>query len=1448
VSHENGFGILPLVTSCIYPGSTTTSSKMTNRTAERARNAAEKANGEPVHKQTEWEKWQQIEQGAAMDSTAARPTRAAASSRVADGTGETGGRTRGASSTPLAASCKQPKGGEVTSAEDAAEEATGDALQQTAAGASLHDHVTADETTGVEGEAGLPSAPEQQVSGAGDEDDVQEGEPSEKGAAEPVDTTVAPTPATNGASSPLTVHDDDDNDIIEASKAYHQEQIETATPASQAQVSASDHLSAENAAASESTSPPAQLPQDQQPQKQGGDESAATEQSPHQDVNSRRPVRLLGLSKGKLAEIIAKPPSPQQMDATPPVPSKPARKPRASATKNLSATTESGRTPKKPVKYGDFKFPSKMGMRDHIFTQDDDTGSDNEESKKKKTKKSTVPPKTAAPLTPASPTTPTRKPGRPASTKTKAPAAKVTPAKRAAEADNETPPQPKKNSKASAATPAEGMSPQPKTKPKIKISQGEGPKAVPAKRPAPEDDGDESLPQSKPNSKVKRSRPSIAERVPATDPATEDDDDRDETYNESSPQPEKEITTSRTAAPKTAKAPAAKKTPTAKKTPAAKKTPTAKKARTPKISLTPPSSQSASEGPDLLRHVDQKILELSRALTQHTKVPLSEKPEPHGQPRVWADSRQALCETVPYFKKPQGGCHANDRHVYAFLFDGVGHCREYMDTNVIIARAGGGMESDSTGSMVQGKDQSMSEAQVQSVINDVAYQNPLIIISGERNTGTPSKMPHKYCVLGWYKPIMVWAEKTAGKGKKNWTTIKYRFERLNRQKPAWHAPKDQNELQIPDEAKQLHKETCESCHTEYPQIYLVSWMCLNPKCEQFWQLEDGTDAPCGALDYNPAFLRSETTWANEEEPFDVRPQIPEFGKLLGDNLTKINTRGICCPQCGRCNPRYKYSGWVCDNPTCDWHLESQHRSVVPASLHQPWDTFGDGPSLARNKHEAGVNLSISYVKGYKVNKYTFDGVKGSFIHAVANNQINREELGPDAMFSEIQTQDMGLERRRFGIEKLSGNKAEKAAKEAAKNDEKALKTPKSKVSGGEEERLLTPLSESVVKQVPIADADGDTVMDAQQAEPVPGDASSAPPHGDTVMQLQPTEPVSGVLPSDPQTAEAVVHAQPVSALGTAESSATPSASQATGEAQPEESDVVMSGALPAPEADKLSEVPIAETQEEDAIEVEVDKINAVATKKSAEEKNAEPEAGDFMTAFSMNYGMPYKFVASGASQPFTNAPWPVKACRSRLNWAQKEFLNAPEGDMDFNEELIFAYLEGQKIEYHDDGESGLGPRIATLSLGGKAKMHLRTKAKYHFGCSKTGIMTADKPLPGTVKYEERLEAWNELQQLRESDRAAYTKRLKELPKELGIFEKRNKKAHDLVTVTLNHGDIIVMDGDEIQKYLEHKVVPESYLRFALTCRTVLHDHLKPEELPSYTVAEDDFEFQAPRML
>jgi hypothetical protein len=60
------------------------------------------------------------------------------------------------------------------------------------------------------------------------------------------------------------------------------------------------------------------------------------------------------------------------------------------------------------------------------------------------------------------------------------------------------------------------------------------------------------------------------------------------------------------------------------------------------------------------------------------------KPEPHGQPIVWANKRQQLCETVPYYNAYQGSAYTNQGIVYAVLVDKEVSVRDKFEEEIII--------------------------------------------------------------------------------------------------------------------------------------------------------------------------------------------------------------------------------------------------------------------------------------------------------------------------------------------------------------------------------------------------------------------------------------------------------------------------------------------------------------------------------------------------------------------------------------------------------------------------------------------------------------------------------------------------------------------------------------------------------------------------------------------
>lgn len=164
-------------------------------------------------------------------------------------------------------------------------------------------------------------------------------------------------------------------------------------------------------------------------------------------------------------------------------------------------------------------------------------------------------------------------------------------------------------------------------------------------------------------------------------------------------------------------------------------------------------------------------------------------------------------------------------------------------------------------------------------------------------------------------------------------------------------------------------------------------------------------------------------------------------------------------------------------------------------------------------------------------------------------------------------------------------------------------------------------------------------------------------------------------------------------------------------------------------------------------------------------------SGEIITNhFATNWGAPYKFVVAQSTRGFNEAPPVIIKALKRLTWAGEQTLtDANEPFHPFNELLSIGYFEDCHIGYHDDGESTLGPTVATLSLGSQAIMSLRPKAKAMLG-------------------------------------------------NLSRNAKGTKPA--VLRVTLDHGDIVIMHGSGVQQYYEHEVVPNGKLRFALTCRYV----------------------------
>ncbi|KAM5456260.1 hypothetical protein MaudCBS49596_001281 [Microsporum audouinii] len=217
-------------------------------------------------------------------------------------------------------------------------------------------------------------------------------------------------------------------------------------------------------------------------------------------------------------------------------------------------------------------------------------------------------------------------------------------------------------------------------------------------------------------------------------------------------------------------------------------------------------------------------------------------------------------------------------------------------------------------------------------------------------------------------------------------------------------------------------------------------------------------------------------------------------------------------------------------------------------------------------------------------------------------------------------------------------------------------------------------------------------------------------------------------------------------------------------------------------------------------------------------------AGTLTSHFAVNYGMPYKYIVSVDSRPFNTAPQVIISALERLKWATKQTVKEEEFQTP-NELLALGYFEDMSIGYHDDGESSLGPTIATLSLGAPATMLVRMKDEYYNGFRKRDkekiYLQHDPVLPGCANEEARAELARKFH-ASEITAEEYLTARQALPTS-------RREAPPLCTMALNHGDLAVMHGPDLQKYYEHSVIPSGRLRFALTARYVMPDEVPVSE-------------------
>ncbi|EGG09578.1 uncharacterized protein MELLADRAFT_71230, partial [Melampsora larici-populina 98AG31] len=180
-------------------------------------------------------------------------------------------------------------------------------------------------------------------------------------------------------------------------------------------------------------------------------------------------------------------------------------------------------------------------------------------------------------------------------------------------------------------------------------------------------------------------------------------------------------------------------------------------------------------------------------------------------PPIHCETRQELCETLPYFRSFQGGHYTCKGRTISYLLDGTPSPRDVFEDQgrIIISHGGGGSKimtgneiaqqslhtDNSTKSshkkrLVFCKSQSRTGFRVQSLMNCMNHDIPVVLLAGKKYSMMPwlkERDDIGYVVLGHYLVTHSWAEKEIDSDFPGRTCVrmKFRFQWISSQGDPW---------------------------------------------------------------------------------------------------------------------------------------------------------------------------------------------------------------------------------------------------------------------------------------------------------------------------------------------------------------------------------------------------------------------------------------------------------------------------------------------------------------------------------------------------------------------------------------------------------------------------------------------------------------------------------------
>ncbi|UTT94981.1 hypothetical protein NDA17_005771 [Ustilago hordei] len=802
---------------------------------------------------------------------------------------------------------------------------------------------------------------------------------------------------------------------------------------------------------------------------------------------------------------------------------------------------------------------------------------------------------------------------------------------------------------------------------------------------------------------------------------------------------------------------------------------------------------------------------------------------PTSGPLIWSETRQELCESLPYYRAYQTGCYVSssclarppssvllksslsqatlkDSIAYGYLLAGWPSRRDAFAHNgrVIISHGGGKSQvitprtttTPSTAASSEPKKASLKQDQsaddsstIRALLHSARHSLPIVLIAAENYALLPFKLNCGYAVLGWYLITDAWAEREVGGGKEReevgkaegFVRCKFRFEWIEAQgEPWWQlSRKDKEKEWNPRSRIETFSKSQRQVTKRMKQV--TKRMESKPSEKASVSSSRPSSAPSSHSSSTPTSGTTTPTAMTPEErknllfgplPSTTLPSlISKTSRSLNSASPCTLTNSASCLSCRHPSPIVFSLGWICLGPSCPQFF------LLPNTHHPPL--------------ESSLNFSSSFLHPLgAILNFSFPSCQPPF------------PLIPMRPSSRSMDQSRGLWCKHCG--RLSCRELIFQPRcshcNSAVGKWKPLPTiPPPQLNSG------------------VFDFDG---KEGGAFDPVISASSGIKMEMKTVGEGGERMVVYSFT-FDAMFGDCAVHLVQADTHGGGEEREADEIFRAfQRHAWPTDSNKKSVGKRKRKESDNLAFIPSPEdTQRSSSNSSSTSGTSPDSGQRHSNKKEeclhvipfrrhqlkSSAGLGRMLTQqFTCNYGVPYKHIVAMGTLPLhpTSSPPPIistlrllqhRTCLSlscsspsssspsssspSSSSPSSSSLSSPTSSFrGFNEIYPVLYLQHQKMSFHDDGEPGLGPIVSSLSLGSTCRMKFRLKSKH---------------------------------QPHHTDLTAKVRTLLDLP--------------------LRHGSVVVQQGSDLQKYFEHSVSPDGF-RIAVTGRWI--DELVNDKTPN----------------